>query len=321
MSIEGIASSARAEALGAPLPGRAPDVQAHADAPDIAIIIPHHDDPERLATCLSALEREGLEGTETVVVDNASRRPPSPELIAAHPRVRFVAEAAPGAALARNRGVAETSAPNLLFIDADCVACPGWLSAARAAIGTAELVGGHVGVFDETPPPRSGAEAFETIFAFDFKTYIEKKGFSGSGNLLTTRAVFEEVGGFRTGLSEDLEWCRRATARGHRLIYRADMAVMHPSRPDWPSLSRKWRRLTDETFGLHCAARGRGVRARLAWAGRALLMPASVLAHLPRVLRAPALSGPGERFRAATTLIRLRLARMGWMLRQAARGG
>lgn len=293
---------------------------APATAADIAIVIPHHDDPGRLATCLAALERDGLGGAEVVVVDNASRRPPPPELIAAHPRVRFVTEPERGAAPARNRGVAETIAPNLLFIDADCVPRPGWLAAARAAVGAAELIGGHVGVFDETPPPRSGAEAFEAVFAFDFKTYIEKKGFSGSGNLLTTRAVFEDVGGFRAGVSEDLDWCRRATARGHRLIYRAEMAVMHPSRPDWPALSRKWRRLTDEAYGVHRAARGAGPGARLAWAGRALLMPPSALAHLPRVLRAPALEGPGERARAAGTLIRLRLARMGWMLAQAARG-
>ena len=347
----GAAAPARASRAAAPDPtprAAAPDLTSRAATPDIAVVVPHYNDPARLAKCLAALEEEGFAGAEVVVVDNGSdRAPPPPELVAAHPAIRFLVEPAPGAAMARNAGVAATTAPNLLFVDADCVPCPGWLAAARAAVGAAELVGGHVGVFDETPPPRSGAEAFEAVFAFDFRTYIERQGFSGAGNLLTTRAVFEDVGGFRAGVSEDKDWTQRAVARGHRLVYRAEMAVLHPSRPDWPALERKWRRLTDESWGLHLAEWGaagetdpaggagaagpaedgsgrgapapRGARlgARAAWAGRALLMPASVLAHLPRVLRAPALDGPGERARAAGTLARLRLARMAWMLRQA----
>ncbi len=312
-------------------PRGVPDIAPRA-APDIAVVIPHYEDPVRLAKCLDALAADGTEGAEVVVVDNGSpRAPPPSETIAAHPGFRFIVEPATGAAMARNAGVAATTAPHLLFIDADCVPCPGWLAAARAAIGTAGLVGGHVGVFDETPPPRSGAEAFEAVFAFDFKTYIEKQGFSGAGNLLTSRAVFEDVGGFRNGVSEDKDWTQRAVARGHSLIYRADMAVLHPSRQDWPALRRKWRRLTEESWGLHVAGSsgpvagpdhaGRaGLGARASWAGRALLMPASVIAHLPRVARSPALDGWGERARAAATLARLRMARMAWMLGQAAKG-
>ena len=290
---------------------------ASGGTPEIAVVIPHYEDPARLARCLEALAREDLLGVEVVVVDNASPTAPPPDALkAAHPQVRFLVEAEKGAAAARNRGVASTRAPNLLFIDADCVPCPGWIAAARRAIGTAPLVGGHVGTFDETPPPRSGAEAFEAVFAFNFKDYIERKGFSGAGNLLTTRAVFDAVGGFRGGVSEDVEWTRRAVAAGHPLIYRADMAVVHPTRQDWEALERKWRRMTGEMWALHRESRGPG--ARLHWAGRALLMPASALAHLPRVLRSDRLASGAERRRAAATLLRLRIARMGWMLRQAA---
>lgn len=286
--------------------------------PDVAIIIPHYDDPERLDRCLRALAREPLEGCEVVIVDNGGPRGPGP--LPDGLEARVLREEQPGAAHARNHGVAETRAPNLLFIDADCLPCPGWVAAAREAIGTAGLVGGHVGVFDETPPPRSGAEAFEAVFAFDFKSYIEKQGFSGAGNLLTSRAVFEDVGGFRAGLSEDKDWTQRAVARGHRLIYAPQMAVMHPSRQDWAALRRKWRRLTDESWGLHRAAHEGRAAARLTWAARAALMPASVLAHLPRVLRSGELKGPAERLRAAVTLLRLRLTRMVWMLAQSVRG-
>ena len=309
---------AAGQGTGAAVAEGAPSVAA-GGAPTVAVIIPHYEDPERLARCLEALAREDLSGVEVAVVDNASPTAPPPEALkAAHPHVRFLVEAEKGAAAARNRGVAETAAPNLLFIDSDCVPCPGWIAAARRAIGAAPLVGGHVGTFDETPPPRSGAEAFEAVFAFDFQDYIERKGFSGAGNLLTTRAVFDAVGGFRGGVSEDREWTRRAVAAGHPLIYRAEMAVVHPTRQDWGALERKWRRMTSEMWELHREDAGGGARARLLWAGRALLMPASVLAHLPRVMGSDRLASGAERRRAAATLLRLRIARMGWMLRQAA---
>jgi hypothetical protein len=49
-------------------------------------------------------------------------------------------------------------------------------------------------------------------------------------------------------------------------------------------------------------------------------MPASAIAHLPKVLFSPKLSGMGERQRGMATLVRLRLHRAIWMLRQAAGG-
>jgi GT2 family glycosyltransferase len=282
-----------------------------------AIVIPHFNDVERLIRCLEALQPQLGEGVEIVVVDNGSTLSLDP-VRQRFGGLRLVTEPLKGAAHARNRGVAETTAPLLLFIDSDCLPAADWVATGRAALerSGADLVGGRVEVFDETPPPRSGAEAFETVFAFDFRSYVEKKGFSGSGNLVTRRDVFAATGPFVHGLSEDLDWCRRATAKGYRLAYDDDFRVGHPSRGDWPALCRKWRRLTEEGFGVN----GTSPRRRLAWAGRALLMPFSILVHLPRVLRHPALRDHGERGRALATLVRLRLLRMRWMLAQALRG-
>jgi GT2 family glycosyltransferase len=283
--------------------------------PDLAIIIPHHNDTDRLIRCLDALAPQRVADVELVVVDNASTRSLAP-VTARFPDLRIVTEPQKGAAHARNRGVAETTAPTLLFIDSDCLPAPDWVAVARTTLAhhKADLVGGQVSVFDETPPPRTGAQAFETVFAFDFRTYIEKKGFSGSGNLVTRRDVFLATGPFIHGLSEDLDWCRRATAKGFRLAYGDALRVGHPSRNDWQALRRKWRRLTDESFGVN----GRSPARRLVWAARALAMPLSVVAHTPRVLRHPALTGP-ERLRALVTLARLRLTRMLWMLGQTSR--
>ena len=281
--------------------------------PDIAIIIPHYNDVTRLARGLGALMKNDLSGCEILVVDNGSTQPLD-AVRTEFPGIRIVTEPEKGAAAARNRGVRETTAPRLMFIDADCVAAPDWVTVGRAVMDRADLVGGRVEVFDETPPPRSGAEAFEAVFAFDFRHYIEVQGFSGTGNLITRRDVFADVGPFRGGVSEDRDWSFRATARGYRLIYADALRVGHPSRADWPALRGKWRRITQEMFG----QTGQGAGARVTWALKGLMMPASILVHLPKVLRSPHLSGWRDRARAAMTLIRLRLTRMIWMLRQAA---
>ena len=289
-----------------------------AAAPRLAVIIPHYNDAARLKACLAALAPQlaAAGDVEAVVVDNASPESPA-GLVAAHPGLRLVIEPAKGAAAARNRGVAETTAPALAFLDCDCVPAPDWLDRARALARPGTVIGGRVDTFDETPPPRTGAQAFETVFAFRQRMYVERKGFSVTANLLTGRAVFADVGDLVPGLSEDIDWCRRATAKGHALIYADDLRVAHPTRSDWPALVRKWRRTTDEGFQLN----GTGARARAAWALRALAVLASGPVEVPRVLRSGRLAGPGERLRGALTLLRLRALRCAWMLRQAAAGG
>lgn len=282
--------------------------------PAAAVIIPHYNDVTRLQRCLAALMPQLTPEVELVVIDNASTQDLTP-LTRAWPDLRLVVEPQKGAACARNRGVAETRAPLLFFLDCDCLPDPDWLAQARRLAGRADLVGGRVQVFDETPPPRSGAEAFECVFAFDNRAYVETKSFSVTANLLTRRDVFDAVGPFVPGMSEDLDWCHRAVAQGYGITYADALRVGHPSRQDWVALARKWRRLTEESFGVH----GRGPRARLTWALRALAMPFSVLAHAPRVLRHPALSAR-ERLAGLGTLARLRLTRMLWMLRQALTG-
>ncbi len=283
------------------------------ETPAIAVVIPHYNDPARLRRCLAALLAEPpARDVEIVVADNGSEGDLG-WVARDFPPVRLVTETARGAGPARNRGAAETTAPRLFFLDSDCVPCPGWIETGRRALEGRAVVGGSVGVFDETPPPRSGAEALETVLAFDFRRYIERKGFTGSGNMLTWRAVFEEVGGFGTGVSEDVDWSARARAKGHRIVFAPELRALHPTRPDWPALRRKWLRLTGEMF-LHRAQRP---LARPAWALRALLVLGSPVRDVPRILLHPDLDGPGERLRGVATLLRLRALRTVWMLRQA----
>ncbi|MGJ8583658.1 MAG: glycosyltransferase family 2 protein [Marinosulfonomonas sp.] len=282
---------------------------------DVAIIIPHYDDTERLERCLSALMLNNLENVEVLVIDNGSPIPPGEKLLPYFPTVRFLTEPEKGAGPARNRGVRESRAPILAFLDADCIPASDWVNVARAGLSRGDVIGGRVDVFDETPAPRSGAEAFEAVFAFQTREYIETKGFSITANLITSRVVFEDVGPFRPHVSEDAEWGQRATSKGYRLVYDDRLLVRHPSRNDWTALRSKWLRLTREDFALQNIRRP-GLSAKVFWTTKALAMPVSVVLHLPKILSSSKIDTAQERMRCIGTLARLRFQRMIWMLKQ-----
>ena len=284
--------------------------------PQAAVIIPHYRDLARLRLCLASLVPQADDRIEIVVIDNDSGIDMT-AIQGEFPMIRFLTETEKGAAPARNRGVAESTAPLLFFIDADCIAAPDWIETALSVAPRAALTGGRVDLFDETPGPRNGAEAFETVFAFHQRAYVEQKGFSVTANLVTSRAVFEDTGGFINGVSEDKEWCQRATARGHALVYRDELAVSHPTRSDYAALVKKWRRTTEESFLL---AQSRGGPVRLKWLAFALVVAASAGPHALAFVRSRTLRGMGERARGIATLARLRLSRAAWMTRQALSG-
>lgn len=283
--------------------------------PAYAVIIPHYNDVVRLEKCLTALEPQ-LDGSgEAVVADNNSTDDLD-ALKAAFPRIRFLSEPDKGAAAARNCGVAGTSAPYLFFLDADCIPDDDWIATALDVVPKVDLAGGRVGTFDETPAPRSGAEAFETVFAFQQRRYVEEVGFSVTANLVTSRKVFEDVGPFRGGMSEDMDWCFRARDKGYRIVYADQMAVRHPTRSDWAALTGKWRRITREMFHLN----GTSPAKRLKWLARIALIVGAALPYSLRIWRSDRLTGAGEKLRATLTLWRLHVTRAGWMLRQVLSG-
>lgn len=284
-------------------------VSSGSDAPAVSVIVPHYDDVIRLDRCLAALCRQTFpsDAFEIVVADNCSPLAPGELERAVAGRARIVIASEKGAGPARNAGVAAARGHILAFTDADCLPEAGWIAAGVAALGHADIAGGHMVVMIERDDgaPRTGAEAFETVFAFDNRTYVEQKGFSVTANLFCERRIFDAVGDFRNGLSEDLDWCLRARERGFTITYAADATVAHPARSDWPQLLRKWKRLNVEAYNLQ-RTRPLG-RAR--WAIRSLALPLSIVPHARRVMSAPGLDHGIERRRAVATLVRLRLWR------------
>lgn len=273
--------------------------------PRVSVIVPHYEDLASLGRCLDALAAQDFADFEIVVGDNASPSGLAAVEAVVAGRARVVVEPEKGAGAARNAAVAASAGAVLAFTDADCTPVPGWLAAGVAALAGADLVGGAMAVSVGDEAAITPVEAFERLFAFDNRAYVEAKGFSVTANLFTRRDVFDAVGGFRPAVSEDADWCLRARDAGYRIAYAPAALVAHPARRTWGELARKWDRLVRESHALH-RARGGGTAA---WLGRTWLLPASIPAHLPRILTSPRLVRPRDRLAAAGVMARLRLWR------------
>lgn len=275
--------------------------------PEISIIVPHYNDLGNLRHCLEALKRQTLAAArfEVIVADNGSADGIAAVTQVAGDFARVVFTLKRGAGLARNAGAEVARGDVLAFTDSDCRPDPEWLENGINALRGFDFVGGRMRVTSEHEDRRTPVEAYEAVFAFNNERYVRTRGFTVTANLLMERKVFDAVGGFRAGVSEDVEWCRRATRAGFRLGYASEAIISHPARRNWIELIKKWRRLTHEMYMLSIDE-GRG---RIAWFVRSWLVLASPLWNARVVLSSRELHSAAERRGALAVLFALRIWR------------
>jgi GT2 family glycosyltransferase len=270
----------------------------------VSVVVPHYSDLDNLAACLAALERQTLPrgGFEIIVADNGSPQGEAAIGRVIDGRARLVIVGERGAGPARNGGAAAAGGAILAFTDSDCRPEPAWLEGGLRALDAFDIVGGRMTVLIQDPERLTPTEAFERVFAFRNEDYVERKGFTVTANLFCRRTVFDAVGGFRTRVAEDVDWCHRARELGFRLGYGVSSGVGHPARRTWPELLRKWRRINQEGFLL--AAGRRGGRAR--WLLKTAALPPSAVVDTGRVLVSRDLTRLSQRLGAIRILWRLR---------------
>lgn len=279
--------------------------------PFVTVIVPHYNDLTGLQLCHDRLLAQTWpqDRFEIVVADNNSRCGID-AVKAAAPRASVVLETTQGAGPARNAGVAASRGEVLALIDSDCVPEPDWIAEGVAALADFDFVGGTVVVFPRESGRPNAVEAYEMVFNFDFKRYIEKVGFTGTGNMFVHRKVFDSVGGFRAGVAEDVDWSFRARGQGYQLGYAERAVVGHPARWEWAELQRRWARMLAEDFEL-IQERRFGVAT---FAAKAIMMPLSIPPHAAKAVVSRRLSGLRARLGAVSVLVRLRLWRAAEML-------
>ncbi len=283
--------------------------------PAISVIIPHLNQPDGLEACLASLDAQTLERGlfEVIVVDNGSDFIPE-DIIERHPGTRLLREAQPGPGPARNLGSENATGAILAFIDADCRADSEWLRTALRTLQTSPemtILGGDVRIWRNKDEKISAIEAYESVFAYRFKMYIEQQGFSGTGNLVVRLSDFLRIGRFADiNFAEDMDWGRRACETGFKFRYVPSMIVFHPARRSFQELFQKWDRQIQHYINME-----RGKPAwRIRWIARALAVLGSPVIDFLKVLGSDRIEGISARAKAIWVLCVIRVHRTQTML-------
>lgn len=288
----------------------------------LSVIVPHLNEPDDLGRCLQSLLAQRADGVrfEIIVVDNGSVTMPEKTCFGIAD-LRLVHEPTPGPGPARNLGARLARAELLAFIDADCMAQGGWAKAVVSAMGRqsgAAFAGGDIRIHVAEPSHPTAIEAYENIYAYNVRTYIDRHGFAATGNMAVRKSVFEAVGPFGGIASmEDTEWGQRARRSGYHGIFLPDAKVLTPSCKSFSELARRWDRHVAHEFQ---QADTRRFGNMLRWLLRAMVIAVSPLFEIIRILASDRVAGVRNRLGAWLCLTRVRFYRAKRMMLVAMEG-
>jgi glycosyltransferase involved in cell wall biosynthesis len=207
---------------------------------------------------------QGIEWS-VLVVDNASTDRTA-DVVEAHrarrllPGLRRVLESEQGLTPARRRGVQETSAPWIAFVDDDNLLEPSWLQAVAEAIRShpqAGAIGGRV-VLDWEQPPPNFIRSFGFCFAEQEAGQVphEVDSLVGAGMVVRRAALFEcgwverallaDRIGNRLVSGGDVEIAQRIRGAGFPLWFTPAAVLRHRI----PNSRANWRYLLRVSHGL-----------------------------------------------------------------------
>jgi len=203
---------------------------------DCSIIIPNLHSPIIDQTIQSIMSQETDRSYEIIVVGMDKFG-----LVEQFPTVKFIKTPAPvGAAEARNIGIREAISDTLVFIDADCIAQPGWLNAFFADFAESwQVIGGGV----KSPTDNFWLLVYN-LSMFHEQLWGQPRGehdYLPTLNLAMKRQVVETVGPLNEALmrGQDIEWTSRMTRAGlHLLFDPAAVVEHHPPRHDFEALRK-----------------------------------------------------------------------------------
>ena len=216
---------------------------------DLTVVIPTRSRLDVLRETLAALGAQTERGFETiVVVDGSDQR--VPEL----PDARLLQQERAGPGAARNRGVAASERPLVLFLGDDMVPRPDLvarhLECHRRHPEPEVAMLGKVVWHPSVPRDRLHRWLDWSGALFDYRL-LEAQGGDEAGwtrfyssNVSLKREFFQAAGGFDRDFVfdyEDLDLGRRLGERGMRLMYEPGAVTHHLHAYDWEAVERRYR--------------------------------------------------------------------------------
>ncbi|MEE9152272.1 MAG: glycosyltransferase [Thermoplasmata archaeon] len=199
--------------------------------PQISIVVAAYNSQDTIGACIKSLLDLDYPEKEIIVVDDGSTDKTAE--IASNYSVKVIRKEQGGVSSARNIGVETSKGEILAFTDGDCVVDMNWLKRLVEHFKDEEVggVGGRV-IF-------LVGDALTTAIAIEYEERFEKRGENTQSiaciNAAFRRHVFNEVGGFKRILGEDvggedIEFSYRVKEAGYRLVYEPQAEVSHDHR-------------------------------------------------------------------------------------------
>lgn len=197
-------------------------------SPATSIIIPAHNEARFLSGLLASIRQFVSGDVEIVVVDNGSADDTT-GIAKAHGCQVTRLERRVFPSVARNIGARQASGEVLVFLDADVELSAEW-GVTFAGMLSSFLADPMIVTGDQYHISRRPGW-IERIWFDSLRSRVSS--YMEGGNLITTRTVFDRIGGFTELLetSEDVDFCARAVSHGVRLLVNPGFKVFHEGYP------------------------------------------------------------------------------------------
>lgn len=212
----------------------------------VTVIIPTYHDWNGAAKCIECLKAQTypFSEIEIIIVNNdPSDQCPFSDI---PKNVKILKESKAGSYAARNTGLKVAEGEIVAFTDSDCLPAVDWIiKGVECFIKNPNIsrIGGKISLFYQNKQ-LNAAEIYEKALGFRQKEFVENIHMAATANMMTYKAVFDEVGFFNSELLSggDTEWGLRAEKQGFKIIYASDCVVYHPSRNKLSELIQKAKR-------------------------------------------------------------------------------
>lgn len=201
-----------------------------------SVIIPVFNRPHEIRDLLDSLSRQSHRDFEAVVVDDGSDVTCESQVLSFKTRmdVTYVYQQNTGQGFARNKGIHHAKGDFFVFLDSDCILPPDYLRRVAEAVSLREL-----DAFGGPDQARDDFNMLQLAMNYSMTSFWTTGGIRGrlkdpskyqarGYNMGFSRAVFDEVGGFRdANRAEDIEISLRIKKAGFTLELVRDAWVYH----------------------------------------------------------------------------------------------
>lgn len=193
----------------------------------VSFIIPVLNGEQYIRRCLDSILKEASDQDEIIVIDNGSTDATA-SIVREYGNIALRIYPDQTVSALRNRGAELAGNDLLVFIDSDCIVCPGWRDEVVRVLEDHTV--DATGALCEVP---ADAGWMEKAWFSQKPDGVRKAKYMNTANLIVRKNIFRSVGGFDESLvtDEDCEFGERLNSSGYSMLEDPMIRVIHLGNP------------------------------------------------------------------------------------------